>query len=47
MAVYERNVLTWPFGSSSQNAPQAKDNGSLILFDDLYTERETTSRARM
>lgn len=34
-----KNVLTWSFGSSSHNAPQAKDNGSLVLLHDLFTER--------
>lgn len=33
-----KNVLTWSFGSSSQNAPQAKDNGSLVLLHNLCTE---------
>lgn len=35
---YNRWFLTWSFGSSSQNAPQAKDNGSLILLHNLCAE---------
>lgn len=39
------DVLTWSFGSTSQKAPQAKDNGALILLDDLRTKGKTTSFA--
>lgn len=39
------DVLTWSFGSTSQKAPQAKDNGALILLDDLCTKGKTTSVA--
>lgn len=41
--LWERDspVLTWPFGSTPQNTPQAEDNGSLILLDDLHPKKPT------
>lgn len=42
LVMYEKNVLTWSFGSSSQNAPQTKDDGTLILLHDLSKNKQTS-----
>lgn len=34
--------LTWSFGSTSQNSPQAEDDSSLILLHDLCAEKVHT-----
>lgn len=42
--VYKNRRLTWSFGSPSQDPPQAKDDGTLVLLHDLRREGKAHQR---